>query len=181
VTLAIGKDKLIHASLAYGVALLAMGSVTVVILALADLAVERMTALRNAAEQASAIKTRLDENREETRKILLRLGAGPADLPILSNPETAKGLAASACDIIAKKFNGACNSMETPLSETMSRHEARLSATGDPVELYNFLAQSVLPPLRVHSFSLRHVPSQENVDLTATIAAIGARTPSEAP
>lgn len=175
------ENKVIHAGLAGGVALLAILIIASVAIALARFGSDKVRALTRASEQIAAYSLRLDEQRTETIETLERLGATPTDLETLSTAETAKALVSENCNKLAAELGGSCEFVETPVNDLLSFHQARFVATGEPTAMTNRLVQAIAAPLRIRALSLNHVGSSNEVELSALIEAVGARTVSEAP
>lgn len=173
--------QMIHAGLAAGIALAAILVVASVGMTLASLFIRQLAELKSGAEIASAFALRLDEARHETRQTLAAVGVEPKDLPIVSSPQAAKALVAEACAAIAKAASGLCVAEETPITTTLSLHQARLTVTGPLPAIVAALEEEIVPPLRIGTLAIRPGAGQDAVEISALLEVAGARELGAAP
>lgn len=173
--------RMLHAVTCLGICLLAIGLVLAVAIGTLNSILSRVNSLADAASQKAEFSSRLDEVRIDTREKLNLVGADPNDLPSLADPEKAKLIVLGACEEIADAFNGTCAIEEAPITETLSRHRARLNAVGDFPALSASLVQAIVPPIRAASVSIRANDSSPRVEFSVVLEVVGAHADGERP
>ncbi|MFZ5616887.1 MAG: hypothetical protein ACOZAA_06160 [Pseudomonadota bacterium] len=165
-----------HATVAYAALLFAFFAIATLSADVATTLSAKIAALSDRAANVAMLEERLQTARAETREKLAALGAAPADLDTLAAPEKAKALVEGACAKLAETINAVCAMEETPLTETLARHQARLTASGPLPALIGEIKRVLTPPLAFDALTIKPARDGTNAAVAGTLFVAGARS-----